>query len=194
MIKQKRGVSTVIATVMIIMITIVSAVLLAGFIVPFVKNNLEKSTECVPYQQYFSFEEKFELEGKIYRYNCYDSAVGLHGSSIRSIQDNSSLSLGNLAGFNLIFIENGGAATSVQVRDGENANSSFGGIRMLDKTEAFLEVAKRGQVKTYVYNAGTNKQFKSIEIYPVLRSGRVCGRTDVIKSIACSPPTSLIIN
>lgn len=194
MIRQKKGVSTVIATVMIIAITIVSVVLLAGFIVPFVRDNLQRGTECVPYQTYFQFEEKFEFNKSTYKYNCYDSSKGLHGASVRAVQDVNGPLSENLEGFNLIFIENDGTTESIRVRDGENADSTFGGIRMLDKTEAFLEVAKIGQVRTYVYNVSTNKQFKSIEIYPVLKSGRVCEKTDAIESMPCSSPTSLIIN
>src|SRR3989338_10500321 len=78
--REKRGLSPVIATVLLIMITISAAAILTPVILNFVKKNTEK-TECVPYTDYFKFEES--VGGK--RYNCYID--GLYGFTIRAVPD-----------------------------------------------------------------------------------------------------------
>ena len=43
----KRGLSEVIATILIILITIVSIGILAAVVIPYVRNNLDEGTSCI---------------------------------------------------------------------------------------------------------------------------------------------------
>src|SRR3989344_8294511 len=43
----KRGVSGVIATILLILLSLVAIGILAGFVIPFVKENLDESTSCI---------------------------------------------------------------------------------------------------------------------------------------------------
>ena len=72
--KNNKGMSGIVATVLLIMLTIVLGAFLAKFVIPFVKNNLSKSSECLDYRDHFSFQESFRIKtGSIYKdynYNC----------------------------------------------------------------------------------------------------------------------------
>ena len=52
-IKTKRGVSEVVATVLIILLTVAAVVALISFIKPFVEGNLNDSTECLAFDNYY---------------------------------------------------------------------------------------------------------------------------------------------
>ena len=53
---KKRGLSGVVATALLLLITISAVVIVANFIIPFVNKSLE-STSCFKFRDYFSFEE-----------------------------------------------------------------------------------------------------------------------------------------
>jgi len=63
--KGKRGLSPVIAVLLLILITVAAVTLVATFLIPFVKDTLNDSTECVDYKSYFTFEENFEDGDKV---------------------------------------------------------------------------------------------------------------------------------
>ena len=55
----RKGISPVVATLLIVFVTVAAVTLVAKFIVPLVTNNLNEGTECVDYSDYFYFEEDF---------------------------------------------------------------------------------------------------------------------------------------
>ncbi len=75
--KSKKAISGVIATVLVLLITVVAAGILISFILPFVQKNLVSSTECLDYKDYLKFDSSVG-------YTCYDDA-GLHGFSVRAM-------------------------------------------------------------------------------------------------------------
>tara|TARA_Y100000310_G_C20698107_1_gene827175 strand:+ start:3649 stop:4218 length:570 start_codon:yes stop_codon:yes gene_type:complete len=186
MIENKRGLSAVVAVLLILLLTVTAVVIIAGFIIPFVGENLEGSTECLDYQGYFSFEEVFESSGEDFRYNCYD-VNKLHGLSIRTKNVESSIEEG-IIGFDLLFVK-GGISEKVEVRDGVAADDTAEGIRMLDKSLTDLEVSGAGGIRTYVYNA--TEIFEKIEVYPVLTNKKPCEMSDSIKIRLCEENINL---
>ncbi|MFH1290895.1 MAG: archaellin/type IV pilin N-terminal domain-containing protein [Nanoarchaeota archaeon] len=168
MIIQKKGLSPVVATVAVIMLTLVAAGFIAGVVVPLIKNQLNDAKECFGYEEYFTFYEEFE-------YNCYIniSTDWLHGVSIKA-KAASGDKVEQVKGFNLQFM---GSGESIAVTV-ENGTAVRDEIRMLKLSKTFLEVPKQGEVKTYVYN-GT-RRFDSVEVFPLLKSGRVCEGTSKI--------------
>ena len=172
--ENKKGVSTVVATILIILLSVVAVVVVAGFVVPFVKNNLEESTECVDYSDYFYFEEEFGL-------NCY--AVQENGEeidrtyyfSVGSKGDKKELEDG-VKGFRVSLIRQGNAK-SIYI---ENGVEVTGEIKMKDGTGRF-ELPRIGEVRTYIYmTRDENDLFSSLEIYPVLKNDKTCDRSDKI--------------
>ncbi len=179
---KKRGISPVIATVLLIVLTISAIVLIAQFLIPFIRDNLKKSSECVPYQDHFNFEEKFDTPQGEVRYNCYDSK-GLYGASVRASTLNNA-SDNTVVGFDLIFIREDSSIIA-SARSGANTDSEEGGIRMLRIATTNIRIPSQGEVQTYVVNGSSEEIYTRAEIYPVLKNNRVCERSDSITLTPC---------
>ena len=50
---KKRGLSEIIATIAIVLLTVGAITLVVAFVVPFVRDNLNSSTECLDYKEYY---------------------------------------------------------------------------------------------------------------------------------------------
>ena len=181
----KKGLSTVVATVLIILLTIAIAGLLARFLVPYVKGNLERSTECINFDDYFQFEDNLEINGQEYNYNCYQTQPGnrfLIGASIKTVtlEGDASDAVGEI---NIVFEDEQDVKTPVKIKDGDNANNSDGKIWVLGNKAATLSIPKQGEIITYVYN--TTRNITNAETYAVLKTGRICDSMERIKINAC---------
>lgn len=167
----KKALSNIVATVLLILLTIAAVVIIAGFVIPMVRDGLTGGTECFDYRDYFTFEEDFG-------YNCYnDSFVNrLYGVSVRAggIDDESEA---EIKGFRLSFTS-GSESSAVDVDVGRITDSSEDGIRMLDASAVVLEIPKSGEVRTYVFNSSNT--FSSVDIVAKLKSGKVCDKSDSI--------------
>src|SRR3989344_6269884 len=111
---EKKGLSPIIATVLLLLVTIAAVALIANFIIPFIKGQL-KTTACVKYVDYFSFDDEFN-------FNCYDTN-NQYGVSVTA-KDNQTFNE-KIKGFNLIFL---GAGTSkpIKVLEGASTNCRAG--------------------------------------------------------------------
>ncbi len=182
--ENKRGLSPVIATVLLLLLTISAAAIIAGIVIPFTKTNLSKSTQCSSYQNYLSFEEVFELGGIKYRYNCraQDSDVNTiqdgyyHGFSIRVKSDDKLYS--GIQGIDVVFSSRTGESQKIRVVDGQETEN----VRLLDGS-SILKIPESG-VSSYVYFSGENS-YEKIEVYPVLKNGDICPMNDNIDIIFC---------
>jgi len=170
--KNKRGISTVIATVLIILITVVAAAVLYRSIMSFVKIGPE-STSCVPYREYLKFDTSMD-------YNCYDSNSRL-GFSIKALADNTDQQ--EITNFSVKFIGDGVTKT-VKVGAGASTSSASGEVRMLDSSIAKIAVPASGETQTYVFNTG-GENYSRVEVYPVLLNGKICDRSDSIDLEFC---------
>jgi len=170
--KNRKGISTVIATVLIILITVSAAAILYSSIMSFVKSGTE-STSCVPYREYLKFDTSME-------YNCYDSNSRL-GFSIKALAANSDQQ--EITNFSVKFIGDGVTKT-VKVGAGAPTSSGSGGVRMIDSSIAKIVVPASGETQTYVFNTG-GENYSRVEVYPVLLNGRLCDRSDAIDLEFC---------
>ena len=187
-LKNKKGVSTIVATVLIILITIVVAGLLAQVIIPYVRNNLQRSSECIPYQKYFQFEDNIQNKN----YNCFKKASGgslnVFESSIKVI-GNEKADPGNINGFNIVFTDvNLGTSELFSAIKGPSGNS---GVLMLESPQSSIIIPSlTGDVLTYQYNSKAgydSSKTYTADVYPVLKSGRICDKSDTIKLVNPCP-------
>lgn len=173
LLKNKRGLSEIVSTVLIILLTIAVAAFIFSIVVPLVNDNLQKSTECTDYAEYFNFVEEYEVSGEIYRLNCYSN--GMYGLSIeakKNIPD-------GVKGFLVSFSNEKGLTKTARLVEGEKVNN----FRMFEGVDK-IAIPKAGNSLTYVYNS--SEKMVSAEIYPILNSGRVCeGIADKITFIPC---------
>ncbi|MCU0641977.1 MAG: hypothetical protein MUF61_00125 [archaeon] len=172
--RNKRGVSPVIATVFVLMLTVSAVALIAGFLVPFVKKSLYKSSECVNYKEVYSFEESLG-------YNCVQKTEGLYAISVKAKFDKELL--GGVAGFRVVFKNADGTSKGIEVKNDTSASNEQGGIRLLGREG--LRIPAAGETITYVYRGASGETFASAEVYPVLNSGTICGEKDSIELIQC---------
>lgn len=170
---NRRGVSAVVATVLLILITIAAAALVSQFVVPFVKNSLQSGGECVPYRDYFKFQESFSYKGQDYHYNC--ELNGDYGAIIKSSSGKDST---NIKGFAILF-SNDEDSKKVTVLSGDVA----GDVKMLALPDAII-IPSPGETRTYVFNLN-KENLKKMEIYPVLKNGRLCDKSDEISINKC---------
>tara|TARA_Y100000310_G_scaffold327739_1_gene394573 strand:+ start:219 stop:797 length:579 start_codon:yes stop_codon:yes gene_type:complete len=181
----KRGVSQIIATVLIILVTVAAISLIAGFIIPFVRDNLGEGTECLNFQENYKFKEKIDSGDAEYFYNCAKTISGgeQYGFSIEAeaLEDKN---LEELKGFNVVFYTGEGVSERVDLFDGVD----LADVKVYNSTldvfaNQLIVIPKKGEVRTYVYES--DKTFEKIEIYSVLQNGRVCAKSDEINIINC---------
>ena len=164
---MKRGISPVVATVLLLLITIIAVSMIAVFIVPFVKNNLTKSDECFAVLEDIGFDDG--------GYNCVASE-GTEDFTGFSIKIDGS----EIAGFK-VFLFEGGKSEAYEILEGSQVPE----IRMLDGIfNNSLEIPTNGGVRTYVAQGA----FERAEINPLLKSGKPCKTTDSIRIRACIDP------
>ena len=162
---NNRGLSPVIAVVLLLLITIVAAGIIIAFVIPFVENTLDDSGECFDVLGDLSFAQT--------EFNCFNSTQETTGISVRN--DNE-----NIVGFRLS-LQSGGSADSFDILQGE----SYEGLKMLEGVfDENLEAPAEGGVRTYVASG----QFDRAEIFPLLGSGRACNLADEINFVACEDP------
>ncbi|HLF53936.1 MAG TPA: archaellin/type IV pilin N-terminal domain-containing protein [Candidatus Nanoarchaeia archaeon] len=171
---NKKGLSPVIATVLIIMITIASIAILAGFLVPFVKNSLQRGSECLSYKEYYLFDESFG-------YNCNDGST--YKISIGASFDETLAE--NIEGMKIVLNEKGGTSKVLDIKNNSESSISEGGISLVGDSQNNLRIPSPGGIVTYAYQAPIEDNFVSAEVYPILKSGRICA--DQKESINIKP-------
>lgn len=165
----KRGVSPVIATVLLLVLTLVSVSILAAFVVPFVNQSLKGSESCL---EIFG-DLKFDETG----YNCYatnpSSFENRTGLSVQ-ISDN------KVVGFKTVMFLLGDSEP-YDIKSG----SKHENIRALSGDfNQSLGVPSKGGVRTYVFNGTYDRAY----IYPILKSGKQCDESDDIRLVQCASP------
>ena len=162
---SKKGVSPVIATVLLLVLTLVIVSILSVFVIPFVKNSLTGSKDCVDVLGGIRFDEGSA-------YNC--KTATRTGFSVRI--DNP-----NIVGFKLSLYAQG-VANPYRIENG----SSYPVLRMLSTpAPAFgtpLEVPVEGGLRTYVANG----VYDRIEVNPILKNGKLCDAREQIELQTCT--------
>ena len=180
---NKRGVSPVVTEVLLIMVVLAAFAILISFVVPFVKNSLGKSTECIPYKNYFTFKESFESATGSVSYNCFD------GNDLykMSVEASGEEKLGDeIGGIEIVFTDKEGNSEVAKIEDGKAANCEKKGVRMLNDNGCtrILSIPLNGGAKTYSFN-NSKTGFITAEVHPLLKSGSICEKTDSIEIKRC---------
>jgi len=184
-IKTKKGVSEVIATVFLILLTVAAVVALISFIKPFTEKNLGDSTECLPFINFYKFQEYFSNSSGNYIYNCYQSKPSstLIGATVKTGTNLSTDDMEKLDGFVLLFSDDS-ESKSVNLTNGKVSSGGIGDIWRIGQPNSQLAINKPNEVITYVYNS--SKSFSKLDVYPLLKNGRICEKTDSLKIKSCA--------
>lgn len=165
-VKMKKGLSAIVATVLIVLITFAAFTIIAGFVFPFVNENLARGSECVDYRDYLVFDSQFD-------YNCFETSGGGYNYYITVRANSLKNDAEPIPGLKLSFLSESNAAAV----DVDHNSSMTSEIRMNSNTAELL-VPNDGEVRTYVYNS--IEKFNSVEVYAKLNNGRMCEKADSI--------------
>ena len=157
----KKGISPVVATILLVLVTVVAVGVLAEFVVPYIKDTLSKSTECSDVDQVFNFDESFNLNCRKVSGANWNLTI-----SVNRKNDNSDA----IDGFLLIFYTNDSSKT-VQIINGIDKTSEF---NMVNSTKQKIEIPLPGETRSYIYHHPSNVIYKKGEIKTILKTGKVC--------------------
>jgi len=173
-LKAKRAVSSVVATILLILLTVMAAAILASFVIPFVKEQLSRSSECLKVQDRFYFNI---MEGL----NCYNSTYPLPEKELLlSVGAKGEKNPDNVIGFD-ITLKDTGVGNVVSVRN----NGNLPNMNMFDGTHT-LFIPRTGEFLSYRYTSSGSEMYTGAEIRTLLLSGKTCEmKSDEIKLGVC---------
>jgi flagellin-like protein len=134
--REKRGLSTIIATVLLIMLTIVAISFLYAFIKPMVNDNLARAKECN------DAKNKFRVNSDS-GYTCKKELEGVT-SVMFARSNNKDIEIKGI----LVSISNATDSKTFKIFD--NLASEPAGVKMYNSSEILI-MPKLGESKTYVF-------------------------------------------
>jgi len=167
---NNKALSPVISTILLILLAVTSIVIIAGVLVPFIRNMLAESKVC--------FEAVNQLEiDTASGYTCY--SVDANNDIDVKITIKRGSGEMNLDRFK-IFISAGGSGKSFDIKTGET------GVKMLSGSST-IEIPDAGEEKTYSIETelalGNGEVYA--EVYPVMSSGKTCDAADKVNLEEC---------
>ncbi len=172
MIKSKKGLSAIVASLLLILITISAVTIVANFIIPFTKDSLE-STDCFKFKDYFNFEEEFG-------FNCLNKADNTYVLTVGTRPNDKDSE--KVKGFKLRFMSDG-VINTIGVNDQDAPTE----ISMMDNSispNLIIPVAG-GRYTALTYNYSSTVEYEKVGIYAVLSNDQICEESDSIKITEC---------
>ena len=162
---NKKGVSAVVAAVILIMITVVAASLIFSFVIPFVNQHTEEASDCFGVFGGLEFGET--------AYNCYveeSLSCGEGGGSTCYNGTGFSIEVTKegVAGLKVALIK-GGSSEIFEIEDG----SSSSGLEMLT-FGATITIPSVGEMRTYI----VGDIYETAKVSAVLENGKTCEAAD----------------
>lgn len=168
-IKNRKALSPIIATVLLILLSIAGISIIAGVLIPFVKEKMQEAKEC---SQIIEVEDALKIDTEN-GFACYYDDGGVKKAKITIHRGNI-----ELYGIRVALIGEGDSKV-VDIIDGEENL----GIEMLDGGEAVLP--GKGGEKTYIIDTSMTT-LKNAIIAPMMSSKNLCKETDNIELVSCS--------
>lgn len=166
MMKRKRGISPIIATIFLVVITLAGIALIYSVVIPLVKNTLAKS-EC------FEAIDQLKINTRS-SYTCYNESEGTvyvnikRGPKLLPV-DMFRISVSGDGESKIFNLKNGTASMEARMFDG-----------------GIIEIPNPGEERTYSLNT-TFKEISYVETYYILKGGTPCDKpTDTAKIEKCS--------
>lgn len=155
---MRRGVSTVVATVVVVALTVLAAGIIGSFVIPFVKDGLTKSTSCQHIETFYRFDDTLG-------YNCYRGSE--HFFSLQAGADKEQSA--RIQGFDLLLYSADGSTERVQARSGA---ITPGTITMKDGSP-YAGLPGVGNTRTYA-STRTTGHYEKASVFVVLTDGTIC--------------------
>ncbi len=165
---NNRGVSPVVATVLLLVLTVVLASVIFAFVIPFVQDQLGNSKECLNVIDGVEFADS--------KFNCYNVSI------VSGFETGFSFKVkkADVVGVRVSFIDENGNS-DVKDFPYEDSDDRFKAVGF-GYGPALTNFPASGGQRTYVIN---NKYAKS-EIAPITKTGSVCAVADIVEFSPCS--------
>lgn len=160
--KNKRGLSTVVEVVLLIVITIAAVAVIAGVIIPLVKNSLKSGQSCLELNGYVTIVDN--------GYTCTNSS-GTYITIEREMKEY------KIQGF-IVSLIKAGSSTKYEIK---NATASEG-VTMLDTTITTLVLPRAGETRTYHFASGDSS---TAELGVISEKGEICAQSGSFEIRAC---------
>ncbi len=164
----KRGVSPIIATVLLLVLTVGLASIIFAFVIPFVQEQLGSSKACLKVLDGVEFVDS--------EFNCY-----IVGATITETGVSIKVKKSEVTSVKVSFIDKEGNS------EVKNINNSFAdsGMRVIGVSGWNLLISdfpSAGEQRTYILN----KEYSRAEISAVTESGNICAVADIIEFKPCT--------
>ncbi len=166
---NEKGISPVVTTVLLILVSISAVIVIAGIIVPYVRSLLGESKEC------FATLEQLSINTES-GYTCYYKDGGDKIATITIERGTKDI---DITGF-LIRISGGGIGKRFEVKEGQNPDS----VVMRHDSSSQLEIPGLGEEITYNFTT-TLDEIEYVEVAPIMGSGNTCEPTDKADIFMC---------
>ncbi len=165
-ITNKRGISDLVTTVLLVLITIVAVGILYASVMPLIKTNIEKTKQCndvamevVTEGGYTCYLDNGEVEVQVSR---GPSDVELYGIQIQ--------------------LSGGGISKTFNIYNGTTSNN----IKLLDGNyDEELELPGKNEALTYVIKSGLS-DFEKVAVAPILKIGKKEEMCSILSSVSLS--------
>ncbi len=166
-IEAKRGLSPVITTILLILLSVAAVIIIAGVIIPFVRDTTKEGKECFDAMDQLSINTESG-------YTCYYN----NGSNnIANITIKRGTKETALIGF-IIAVSGGGNSKTFEIKEGK-----VEGVRMIDGTED-IKIPGKGEERTYSITTDLPR-VDYAEAAPIMEDGKMCNPTDKAEISAC---------
>jgi len=157
---RNKAQSQIVATVILILLVVVSAGIIVGIVVPFVQEKLE-TTGCLDILGEVSITDNL-------KYSCYDIA----GTEMKVQIHVGGIDEGTLEGIQIV-LEKEGSSDSYKVNEGSTELTMLGGS---------VELPGKNEERTYIINVGEKPD--AVRIYPILEDEETCDASDSLLKIS----------
>ena len=162
--KTKKGLSPVITTILLILLSVTAVIIIAGVIIPFVKDSLYGEKEC------FEASDQLTIDTEN-GYACNTTDINGNRVDITIKRGQKEVEITGIK----ISISGGGKTKPYDVMGSSD-------VTMFDDSDK--EIPGTGEALTYSIKTDLI-EFESAEVYPVTACGKTCDMTDRAEIESC---------
>jgi len=155
MIRNKKGVSDIVITVSMILISIVAVGVISAFVIPMIQKQLAKTGSCVALKDHFQVSTDVSA-------TCYDSKV----NNVTKLSIKRTFEKEEAKGFQISIVLSTGDAEAYEVL---NTTAEFSSIPGLPS---------RGGARTYSFPIPAGSKVEKVSIATILEIEEVCDPTE----------------
>lgn len=186
---NNRGLSEIVSSVLLIVLTISALGAIAGFVVPYVRENLNEGTSCVGFEEYVDFKNSIEYKNKEYFLNCdffYDRLdIRRIGLIVKGPEKESD----KIKGIQIALQKSSGESESIKLIEGESYNNVHYVTEANDELQLEdgpFQMPGQGAFKTYIIDVSDRtNNYTSASVSIINQEDRVCPQIKSLELFKC---------